>query len=637
MPGSESETTRDARRGPRLLPFLGRLLRRERLLQVAAGLAVVVVLVSWVPILPFEARRVFATLVAPFLFALLVPLSFSAAFSGRPSRAAWTGESEAGFWRDLRIGVWAAAVAVVLRVPGFAFDWVVLSLLAHACLTAGYTAVVMAVERQPHRQRSDALAERRLTLPTILVLVVGLLVYFVLLPLLAQGDGADPDGPMAQIYTALALYLGLRLVYLRFLAPRGRWRILYTLLALLVVCALFFHAVRVPRIGQLGSELVEGLAPSAWLFWLPPLFLLLVLGRARAYPFPRRAGEVSGASARLAGEPPSLALRTMFLAVLVPVVHVGAYLAGFFDPALEVARERWIFFWVVALGAIAFFQNRRLSAELGKSFRERRRIENALANTERSLRLAEERRRSDEAIWYSREKYVKAFRYSPYAMVITSLDEGRHLECNQRYVEFLGWEREEVTGKTTDELGVWADPRDREAFVADLRRDGGFRDREIRFRTKTGQERLAKISSEVMEIDGRDCAFTVARDVTAQEEHIADLRHQAALLESCRDAVIVVDAEDRVSYWNLAAEEILGWSDDNVHGRPAAEILSPAEPSLVGEAVRGVLLDGTWRGRLRGLDAGGREVDLETLWCLVDDTRGAPTAKLVLARHAREV
>jgi diguanylate cyclase (GGDEF)-like protein/PAS domain S-box-containing protein len=54
------------------------------------------------------------------------------------------------------------------------------------------------------------------------------------------------------------------------------------------------------------------------------------------------------------------------------------------------------------------------------------------------------------------------------------------------------------------------------------------------------------------------------------------IRFQARLLDAVGQAVIATDPEGRILYWNLGAEELYGWSAEEVMGRPIVEV-SPSE------------------------------------------------------------
>src|SRR4030067_2291236 len=73
-----------------------------------------------------------------------------------------------------------------------------------------------------------------------------------------------------------------------------------------------------------------------------------------------------------------------------------------------------------------------------------------------------ERRRAEDALQQSEEKFYKAFRSRPAMMVIVSLENGYYIEVNEAFTHITGYGREELIGHTDDEFNLWLDPPDKE-------------------------------------------------------------------------------------------------------------------------------------------------------------------------------
>ncbi|MDF2260779.1 ATP-binding SpoIIE family protein phosphatase [Streptantibioticus ferralitis] len=109
----------------------------------------------------------------------------------------------------------------------------------------------------------------------------------------------------------------------------------------------------------------------------------------------------------------------------------------------------------------------------------------------------------------------------------------------------------------------------------------------------------------------------------------------AALL---RLAVVSVDADGSVSYWNRGAEELFGHRWEAVFGHRARGLLpAPADPPLTGERDAIALLDGLtrprWCGAFPVTDHAGALRD--TLWWSYRITERTGRGLLVLAAHAK--
>jgi diguanylate cyclase (GGDEF)-like protein/PAS domain S-box-containing protein len=136
-----------------------------------------------------------------------------------------------------------------------------------------------------------------------------------------------------------------------------------------------------------------------------------------------------------------------------------------------------------------------------------------------------EHKRTEESLRASEMRYRTAFQTSHDAMAINTVADGRYLDINQTFVEMSGYEHDEVIGRTSLELGLWADPHDREKLVKILRH-GPCPYHQARFRRKSGEIFWGVMSASLIELDGRKCLLSVTRDISqakCAEEEIRSL------------------------------------------------------------------------------------------------------------------
>jgi PAS domain S-box-containing protein len=157
------------------------------------------------------------------------------------------------------------------------------------------------------------------------------------------------------------------------------------------------------------------------------------------------------------------------------------------------------------------------------------------------LRDISERKRTEEALRSSEQRFSIAFNANPTASSI-SLEDGRFLAVNEQFLRTTEYSREEVIGKTALSLGLWWNPKNRLELMNRLEQDGVVRGFEMELRTKSGQERLFYVSIERIELDGQPCLLHAGLDVTehrlaenAVRASEARLRALSARLESARE------------------------------------------------------------------------------------------------------
>src|SRR6201998_603908 len=98
----------------------------------------------------------------------------------------------------------------------------------------------------------------------------------------------------------------------------------------------------------------------------------------------------------------------------------------------------------------------------------------------------------------------------------------------------------------------------------------------------------------------------------------------AQLLDLVRDAIFVRDMEGRVTYWNLAAQRMYGWTKQEVLGQSAFEVLK-TECSLPLQEIQKVLFrDGHWDGELSHAKTDGTRITVVSHWTLQKDETGNP-------------
>ena len=127
-----------------------------------------------------------------------------------------------------------------------------------------------------------------------------------------------------------------------------------------------------------------------------------------------------------------------------------------------------------------------------------------------------EHERALEALSLSEDKFCKVFRSSPDWFVISTLEDGFYIDVNEAFLRTTGYTKEEVLGRTSSELGIWADPNQRMEMVKIIKEKGVVRNLEVEFRMKSGEIRNMLWSAEVIDYGDEKCLIAVTRDITAR-------------------------------------------------------------------------------------------------------------------------
>lgn len=125
-----------------------------------------------------------------------------------------------------------------------------------------------------------------------------------------------------------------------------------------------------------------------------------------------------------------------------------------------------------------------------------------------------ERQQTLEALRISQEKFSMAFRSSPSAITISTLNEGRYIEVNDSCLRMFGYSQEEMIDHTVLELGIWVHPEERKALKQQIQAQGKVANLEIEFRQKSGETFLGLFSAEVINLEDEACLLAVTTDIT---------------------------------------------------------------------------------------------------------------------------
>jgi two-component system cell cycle sensor histidine kinase/response regulator CckA len=125
-----------------------------------------------------------------------------------------------------------------------------------------------------------------------------------------------------------------------------------------------------------------------------------------------------------------------------------------------------------------------------------------------------ERRRNEEMLRQSEERFSKAFRSNPLPMTISTKADGCYLDVNDSFLALMRCERSSVVGRTMAELAIWVDPQDRITMMRRLSEQGKVIGLPAQIRASTGIVLEASVSAEQIELLGQLCVLAVTEDTT---------------------------------------------------------------------------------------------------------------------------
>ncbi|MGZ4201222.1 MAG: PAS domain S-box protein [Thermoleophilaceae bacterium] len=168
--------------------------------------------------------------------------------------------------------------------------------------------------------------------------------------------------------------------------------------------------------------------------------------------------------------------------------------------------------------------------------------------------------------------------------------DGRTNFVNRRMADMLGYTADEMLGKTLFDF------MDDEGFAAAAATFAGDRPSDagqiaVRYRRKDGSPLWVLMSESELMDDELNYAggLAMVTDVTLMREANAAAHRLAAIVEHANDPIVSTH-DDVIVSWNLAAEELFGYSEEEIVGRPVSVLMPPEVPEgevkQVGDRVR---------------------------------------------------
>ena len=135
-----------------------------------------------------------------------------------------------------------------------------------------------------------------------------------------------------------------------------------------------------------------------------------------------------------------------------------------------------------------------------------------------SIRDITDLKRAETELRESEHKFSTVFQSNPVALTLVSATDGVFVEVNDTFSIHSGYTREEIIGKTSEELDFFADNDTYAQMVSLIQNQGHIQDMELQCRIKSGDIRTCRFSSNVIIMTGKPHILSTVEDITEQKK-----------------------------------------------------------------------------------------------------------------------
>ena len=182
----------------------------------------------------------------------------------------------------------------------------------------------------------------------------------------------------------------------------------------------------------------------------------------------------------------------------------------------------------------------------------------------------EERKKVQDQLHLSEEKYKSLFKVSPLPMWVLDRDQLKFLSVNQAAIDLYGYTREEFLQMTVEDL--WAPDPDQEKRIKEVvnkNPDNFFKFR-VRHITKTGKLLYVIVKSNPLIFDGKKARVSLVNDVSemiqAEEKLMNSEKRFKALVQEGSDLISIVDCDCTYIYNSPASQWVFGMEPRIIKG-----------------------------------------------------------------------
>ena len=207
----------------------------------------------------------------------------------------------------------------------------------------------------------------------------------------------------------------------------------------------------------------------------------------------------------------------------------------------------------------------------------------------------------------TRELFFRIFQLSPVAKALVRLEPRVFVDINPAFERLYGRNRDEILGKSADQLNIWADRTLRDRLVNEALLHGSVRDAEFGFYNADGEPHTGLIYADIIHHENEMYILSNTVDITERKRVENSLRAaqeaqrlQISALEAAANAIMITDRNGLLEWVNPAFTTLTGYSAAEAVGKNLRDLVKSGKQdhSFYRDLWQTITAGKVWRGEL---------------------------------------
>lgn len=189
-----------------------------------------------------------------------------------------------------------------------------------------------------------------------------------------------------------------------------------------------------------------------------------------------------------------------------------------------------------------------------------------------------ERKKAEEVLRESEETFSKIFYLNPSVCAINDLQDNTFVDVNEAFLNYFGYTKNEVIGKTAAELGIMT-AEERRDVMRNMDVHGISHNVEVSVKTRSGEIKDVLLSTSNIYLHKKEYAYTVSNDITerkkAEETIKASEEKYRTLVEQASDGIFIADSSGKFIMVNSSGCKMSGYNNAELAELTIYDLVDP--------------------------------------------------------------